>query len=83
MPKKPSKPKLPQKTYSLCAIGIPDNCPIIRTPRTDAKSLSLPFSFPDGSQGILTVTKVMHTVGWNPRDDLEKVVLTFNDKQNA
>lgn len=57
-------------------ISVPEKLAIYTDKKTGVKSVAFPFSFPDGNNGIITVTKLVK-MGWQPSDDLNTIQLNF------
>ena len=57
-------------------ISVPDKVAIYTDKKTGVKSVAFPFSFPDGMNGIITVTKLVK-MGWQPSDDIDNIQLNF------
>lgn len=55
---------------------IPANLQVFDDPRTRAKTIGLPFQFPDGISGILMVSRLQRAA-WRPFDVIEKIVITY------
>lgn len=47
--------------------------------RTKVKTVGIPFTFPDGVKGILSLTKLDQFSPWKPSKDLKKITIEFND----
>jgi len=55
---------------------IPEKLQVFDDPRTHAKTIALPFQFPDSTNGIVMVSK-LQKVGWRPADVIEKIVIHY------
>lgn len=58
-------------------IKVPPKLSVFEDKKTKAKTVAFPFVFPDGVNGVLTITRIVKT-SWNPYDDLKNVVVVFN-----
>ena len=57
---------------------IPDKLQVFDDPRTRAKTIALPFQFPDGVSGILMISKLQRGA-WKPSEIIKKVTITYNE----
>lgn len=57
-------------------IIIPSNVQVFDDPRTHAKTVALPFQFPDAVSGIVMVSR-LHRMAWKPDQIIEKIVITY------
>ena len=69
-----NKPNAPKEEVFV----IPPSLQVFDDPRTHAKTLALPFQFPDGTSGILMVSR-LHRMGWKPADYFEKITITYKE----
>ena len=55
---------------------IPEKMSVFTDPKTQAKTIALPFQFPDGSNGIVMVSRLSATP-FTPFKVLEKITIKF------
>jgi len=56
---------------------IPNQIAVFEDRKTGFKTASFPFTFPDGRNGIVSVTRLSRTP-WIPSDDIETVHVVWN-----
>ena len=60
---------------------IPNRVAVFEDHKTKVKTVAFPFQFPDGKQGVISITR-LSKLAWNPADDIETVHIVWNkDKQ--
>lgn len=70
MKKKPVKPAV---------LKVPKNVPILIDKETGVQSFALQFGLSDGSNAIITVTKLSR-MPWLPGDEIESLTVTYHDQ---
>lgn len=55
---------------------IPPKLSVFEDKKSKARTIALPFDFPDGSQGIVMVCR-LKSEAWVPAKDIEKLVINF------
>lgn len=55
---------------------IPASLQVFDDPRTHAKTLALPFQFPDGTAGIVMLSR-LHRMAWKPSDIIESITIKY------
>lgn len=49
--------------------------------KSNARVISFPFEFPDGTDGIAIVCK-MTVLDWKPSEEIERVIINFKSNEN-
>lgn len=57
-------------------LKIPADLQVFDDPRTHSKTVALPFQFPDGTSGIVMVTRLQRAA-WKPAELIEKITITY------
>lgn len=55
---------------------IPEKVAVYTDKKTGVKTIAIPMSFPNGENGIISITKLVK-LGWVPSVDIESVVINF------
>ena len=55
---------------------IPARVSVFEDKRTDAKTLAMPFQFPDGTNGVVMISRLTK-LGWTPSNDVARIVIYF------
>jgi hypothetical protein len=58
-------------------IVIPNRLAVLEDKKTKVKTVYFPFQFPDGANGVISITK-LKTSPWKPSDDIESVYINYN-----
>lgn len=61
-------------------IILPENLQVFDDPRTHAKTVALPFQFPDAVAGIVMVSR-LHRMAWKPAHLIEKITITYKKSE--
>lgn len=51
-------------------VVIPNKVSVFEDPRTKVKTVAFPIIFPDGKNGIVSITK-LSKLAWTPSDDIQ------------
>lgn len=57
---------------------IPDKVSVFEDKKTGAKTLAMPFQFPDGKNGVVMVSR-LHKSAWIPKNHISKVTIHYED----
>ncbi len=57
---------------------IPDDIGIYQDKSTKARSIAIPFDYPDGEHGAVIMTRISPSP-WRPSKIIEKITITFYD----
>lgn len=57
-------------------LTIPNKLATFEDKKTGVRTVSFPFTFPDGTPGIASVTR-LRKGPWEPSDDIESVMINF------
>jgi hypothetical protein len=69
------------KNKAIEEVVVPNKVAVFEDHKTGVKTVAFPFMFPDGKNGVVSVTRLSKHP-WTPSDDIETVVLVWNkDKQ--
>lgn len=68
-------------------IDVPAKAPVIVDKRSGVKSMMVPFTFADGVEGALTITRVVRVLGqvitkqpdWHPEANIESITIKFKE----
>ena len=63
-------------------MNVPSDAVVFENQRQRAKSTAFTFDYPDGKQGILTITKRTNQA-WIPMKDIRRVTIVFNNFREA
>lgn len=58
-------------------LAIPERLSVYEDGKTRAKSIAIPFQFPDNTNGLVIISRLSRGA-WQP--NVEKVVVTFKDE---
>lgn len=72
--------KIEEVDVDVLEMNMPVDAIIFDNKGVKAKSTAFTFDFPDGKQGILTITKRTN-FGWIPRQDISKIIVVFTPKE--
>lgn len=56
---------------------IPNKIAVFDDAKTHVKTVAFPFQFPDGRNGVVSITR-LSKMPWTPSDDIETVCLVWN-----
>jgi hypothetical protein len=56
---------------------IPNKISVFEDQKTKVKTVAFPFQFPDGANGVISITKLKKDP-WNPAEDIETVHIVWN-----
>jgi hypothetical protein len=58
-------------------IIVPNNLATFEDPKTGVKTVAFTFKFPDGTNGVVSITRLKRDK-WEPSKDIESVHLNWN-----
>lgn len=61
-------------------IAIPEDVAVFEDKRTNARSIALPFEFPNGKHGIVIMTRLTK-MPWLPSNDIESITIHFKPNE--
>lgn len=59
---------------------IPNRLQTFEDKKTGVRTVSFPFTFPDGTPGISSITRLKKGA-WEPSDDIKSVIINFNENK--
>lgn len=67
------KIKIEDSTFEEIRIEDPK---VFEDKKTKVKTIAYPFTFPNGDNGILSITKLVK-MGWTPKNDIESIIIKY------
>lgn len=60
-------------------IRIPERVQVFDDPKTHAKTVAVPFQFPDGINGVMMVSRLQR-MRWTPEREIDSIIINYKDK---